>query len=116
MPNLFESFVAAILDDDRVQVKNLLKQDVALAKTGAAKARLEWGIPHWIYAGDTALHVAAAGHRVEIAKLLLDAGTDVGAAMNHRRGQPLHYAADGSPQNPNWNAERQVQMIELLLE
>lgn len=116
MPDLFQSLVAAILDDDRARVKDLLKQNVALVKAGASKARLEWGIPHWIYAGDTALHVAAAGYRVEIAKLLLDAGAEVGAAMNHRCSQPLHYAADGSLEHPNWDAKRQVRMIELLLE
>lgn len=116
MPDPFQSLVVAILDDDRARVKELLKQDIALVKAGAAKARLETSIPHWIYEGDTALHVAAAGYRVEIAKLLLDAGAVVGAAMNHRRSQPLHYAADGFLENPNWDAKRQVRMIELLLE
>lgn len=116
MPDPFQFLVAAILDDDRARVKELLKLYAALAKAGAAKARLEWGIPHWIYVGDTALHVAAAGYWVEIAKLLLDAGAEVGAAMNHRRSQPLHYAADGSLEHPNWDAKRQVRMIELLLE
>jgi ankyrin repeat protein len=116
MPDPFQSLVAAILNDDRARVKDLLKQDVALVKAGATKARLESSITHWIYAGDTALHVAAAGYRVEIARLLLEAGAEVGAAMNHRRGQPLHYAADGSLEHPNWDAQRQVRMIELLLE
>jgi len=116
MPDPFQSLVAAILDDDRVRVKDLLKRDVTLVKAGAAKARLELGIAHWIYAGDTALHVAAAGYWVEIAKLLLDAGAEVGAAMNHRCSQPLHYAADGFLENPSWDAKRQVRMIELLVE
>ena len=115
MLNRFQSLVAAILDDERARVKDLLKQDVVLVKAGAAKASLETTIPHWIYEDDTALHVAAAGYRVEIAKLLLDAGADVGAAMNHRRSQPLHYAADGSLESPNWDAKRQVRTIELLL-
>lgn len=115
MPDLFQSLVKAILDDDRARAKVLLKQNPALARAGAKKARLESSIPHWIYAGDTALHVAAAGYRVEIAKLLLDAGADVGAAMNHRRSQPLHYAADGYLENPNWDAGRQVAMIRLLI-
>jgi ankyrin repeat protein len=61
------------------------------------------------------LHVAAAGYRVEIAKLLLDAGAEVGAALNHRRSQPLHYATDGFLESPHWDAKRQVRMIELLL-
>jgi ankyrin repeat protein len=111
----FQSLVKAILGDDRPRVKELLKQNPTLTTAGAAKARLESSITHWIYAGDTALHVAAAGYRVEIAKLLLDAGAEVGAAMNHRRSQPLHYAADGSLEHPNWDAKRQVRMIELLL-
>jgi len=52
---------------------------------------------------------------VEIAEMLLDAGADVNAAKNHRHTQPLHYAADGYPENPAWNAERQVATIRLLL-
>ena len=113
--NSLQSLVKAILEDDRGQVKELLKRNPDLAKRGAQKARFESSITHWIYVGDTALHVAAAGYRVEIAKLLLDAGAEVGAAMNQRRGQPLHYAADGFLENPDWDAKRQVRMIELLL-
>ena len=116
MAGKFQSLVKAILDDDRARVNALLKQDPALATAGASKARLEMQIPHWIYAGDTALHVASAAYRLEVAKVLLDAGADVSAAMNHRRSRPLHYAADGSSESPNWNAKRQVAMIELLLE
>jgi len=115
MPDPFQSLAKAILDDDRARVKVLLKQNPDLASVGAARARLESGIAHWIYEGDTALHIAAAGYRVEIAKLLLDAGADIGAAMNHRRSQPLHYAADGHLESPHWDAARQVRTIELLL-
>jgi len=116
MPDQFQSLVKAILDDDRARVKVLLKQNPILTTAGTAKARLESSITHWIYAGDTALHVAAAGYRVEIARLLLESGADIGAAMNHRRSQPLHYAADGFLENPSWDAQRQVRMIELLLD
>lgn len=114
-PDHFQSSAGAILTDDRGRVKELLIQNPTLATAGAAKAVLATEITHWIYAGDTALHIAAAGYRVEIAKLLLDADADVGAAMNHRRSQPLHYAADGYLENPSWNAERQVATIQLLL-
>ncbi len=78
--------------------------------------RLASEIAHWIYVGDTALHVAAAGHRVEIAKILLAAGADPNAAGNHRRSAPLHYAADGYLENPSWKARRQVATIRLLLD
>jgi ankyrin repeat protein len=71
---------------------------------------------HWIYAGDTALHLAAAGYRVEIVQMLLAAGADPNAAMNHRRSGPLHYAADGYITGPVWNAARQVKTIQCLLD
>jgi hypothetical protein len=116
VPNSFESLLNAILDDDRVAVKELLKTNPRLALDGATAARFAWELPHWIYVGDTPLHAAAAGHRVEIAKMLLDAGADVNAAKNHRRSQSLHYAADGFLENPKWDAKRQLAMIRLLLD
>jgi len=48
--------------------------------------------------------------------MLLAAGADPSAAKNHRRSQPLHYAADGYLENPSWDAKRQVAMIRLLLD
>jgi ankyrin repeat protein len=57
----------------------------------------------------------AAGHRVEIGKLLLEAGADPNSAENHRRSTPLHYAADGYTVSPLWNEKQQVAMIRLLL-
>jgi Ankyrin repeats (3 copies)/Ankyrin repeat len=116
MPDQFQSLVKAILDDDRPRAKKLLKQNAALATAGATKGRYESRIAHWIYAGDSALHVAAAGYRVEIAKLLLGSGADCCAAHNHRSSQPLHYASDGYLESASWDARRQVQMIEVLLQ
>jgi ankyrin repeat protein len=115
MPDQFQSLFAAIFDDDRARVKELLAKDAALARATAKAARIESKIPHWFYTGDTALHIAAAGYRVEIAKMLLVAGADVRAAKNHRNSQPIHYAADGYLESDSWDAKRQVQMIELLL-
>src|SRR5438046_3125495 len=117
MPNPFESLVAAIVDDDRTKAKELLKTDPGLARRCVTKDRIYRSrIAHWIYAGDTPLHAAAAGYRVEIARMLLAAGADVSSAKNRRLSQPLHYASDGYLENPAWNAERQVAMIRLLLE
>jgi len=106
----------AILEDDRSKAKQLLKENPPLATQGIATARFESGIAHWIYAGDTPLHAAAAAYRVEIAKMLLAAGANPHAAKNHRRSQPLHYAADGYLESSSWNPKRQVAMIRLLLD
>ncbi|MDP1591945.1 MAG: ankyrin repeat domain-containing protein, partial [Prosthecobacter sp.] len=66
--------------------------------------------------GDTALHLAASGYRVEIIRLLLKAGANPNAATNHRRSSPLHYAADGFITGPAWDAARQVETIRCLLD
>ena len=106
----------AIVDDDRRAVKALLKADAGLAARLIRQPRLyHSSIFHWIYVGDTALHLAAAGYRVEIVRLLLAAGADPNAATNHRRSTPLHYAADGFINGPAWDAERQVETIRCLL-
>lgn len=116
MSNPSLSLFTAILENDLTRVEKLLKKDPRLAAQAIEpEGRLEPAIAHWIYAGDTALHVAAAGYRVEIANLLLAAGADPNSAMNHRRSQPLHYAADGSLESPSWDAKRQTAMIRLLL-
>jgi Ankyrin repeats (many copies)/Ankyrin repeat len=111
------AILAAILEDDRAKVKKLLDADDALAVRLVDEARLyESGISHWIYVGDTALHLAAAGYRVEIVGLLLAAGADPNSAMNHRRSGPLHYAADGYLDSPSWDEKRQVKTIRCLLD
>jgi hypothetical protein len=71
-------------------------------------------IEHYVYAGDTALHVAAAGYRTRIVRELITLGADP-RARNRRGATPLHYASDGSPGSPNWNPDAQAAVIELLI-
>lgn len=107
----------AILDDDPAKVGDLIQRDPSLPRARLSEAILyRSGIHHWLYVNDTALHLAAAGHRVEIVGMLLAAGADANAAANHRRGRPLHYAADGCPGQPWFDAGRQVKTIGRLLE
>src|SRR4051794_12255951 len=107
----------AIDDDDPATVKKLLQANRDLATFSIGQAKLYQNkIRHWIYAGDTPLHLAAAGHRVEIARLLLDAGADPNSILNHRQSGPLHYAADGCPDSRSFKAERQVLTIRCLIE
>jgi hypothetical protein len=69
---------------------------------------------HYVYAGDTALHVAAAGYRTEIAKELVRRGADVNA-RNRRGAQPIHYASDGQPGSARWDPKAQASVITYLL-
>ena len=109
--------MAAIVADDRARVEALLNRDRRLATQVINKPRLyNSKIFHWIYAGDTALHLAAAGYRVEIAHRLLKAGADPDASANHCGSSPLHYAADGCVNGPAWDAKRQVKMIRCLID
>ena len=59
-------------------------------------------IGRYIYAGDTALHVAAAAYRTEIVQELVLKGANV-RARNRRGAQPLHSAAAGMPGSPGWS-------------
>src|SRR5436190_3542836 len=67
-------------------------------------------IAHYLYAGDTALHMAAAAFRRPVAELLVAHDADC-RAKNRRGAQPLHYAADTN----HWNAAAQAETIEYLL-
>jgi hypothetical protein len=112
-----DNLLAAIVDDDRRRVQELLAVDTSLATRVTDHARLyQSRICHWIYVGDSALHLAAAGYRVEIVRSLLAAGADPNAAGNHRQSTPLHYAADGYVIGPAWDANRQVSTLRTLLE
>ncbi len=73
------------------------------------------GIAHYLYRGDTALHVAAAAHRLEVAQALIAAGADV-HARNRRGAEPLHYAADSAPGSEWWRPAEQATVITCLLE
>jgi ankyrin repeat protein len=71
-------------------------------------------ITHYAYAGDSALHIAAAAYQVDIARALVTGGADV-HARNRRGAQPIHYAADGTPGFAHWNPARQAETIAYLI-
>jgi ankyrin repeat protein len=67
-------------------------------------------ISHYLYAGDTALHIAAAAASRPMAELLKAHRAD-SRARNRRGAEPLHYAADGGQREP----QAQASVIEYLL-
>jgi ankyrin repeat protein len=112
----------AIMSRDESRVVALLASKPSLAKEslsiGASRtASSEFyfqQIGHYLYAGDTPLHVAAAAYQPRIAELLIRHGADV-SARNRRGAQPLHYAADGSPVIETWNPGAQAETIIFLI-
>ena len=72
-------------------------------------------IGHYIYEGDTALHIAAAAYRLEIVRKLIAMGGDV-RARNRRGAEPLHYAVDGTPGSCTWNPSAQAAIVASLIE
>src|SRR5439155_20546212 len=67
-------------------------------------------IAHYLYARDTALHMAAAAFRRPVAELLIAYGANC-RARNRRGAEPLHYAADAN----RWNPAAQAETIEYLI-
>jgi len=105
---------AAIASRDHVGVTRMLDQTPGLGtsplQVGASRQdpRPYFLIPirHYVYAGDTALHVAAAAHDRRLVESLVVQGAAV-RARNRRGAEPLHYAADGGP-GADANAQREL--------
>jgi hypothetical protein len=116
-------FARAIVDGDQARVRGLLAGAPELALARLAVGATRHGaqeyfldeIVHILYAGDTALHVAAAAWEAGIARELINAGASV-AAANRRGAQPLHYAVDGIPGSARWNPHAQRDAVLCLLE
>ncbi len=91
-------FVQAIARNDQVQVSALLAgaPELALARleVGATRQTAEEyfldEIDHYVYAGDTALHIAAAAYQASFACELIDArGGDLGSESPRRPAASL---------------------------
>jgi len=111
----FDELLAAIVADEAKAVR-LVRATPAIAQARVAHERLVEEVPHQLYVGDTALHLAAAALRPLAVGALIEAGAD--ANVENRRGATaLHYACDARPKaGKTWNPSRQRSVIELLLD
>jgi len=111
-------FMRQVVTAEIDEVSRRLAVSPALATTpmevGASRANPSefffTGIAHHLYAGDTALHLAAAAFRRPVAELLVEHGANC-RARNRRGAEPLHYAADAN----HWDPAAQAETIRYLL-
>jgi ankyrin repeat protein len=111
-------FVRVVVDGDIDEVSRRLAASPDLATTSSGVGATRQGastfffaaIAHYLYAGDTALHMAAAAFRRPVAELLMAHGASC-RARNRRGAEPLHYAADAN----RWDPVAQAETIEYLI-
>ena len=112
MPSVLLDFIRAVVDGDIDEVSRRLAASPVLARTASDVGATRHGssafffadIAHYFYAGDTALHMAAAAFRRPVAEILIAHGAEC-RAKNRRGAEPLHYAADANRSNPTAQAE-----------
>ena len=110
-----DALLAAIVSDEAKAVR-LVRAAPAIAQARVDIERLVEEVPHQLYAGDTALHLAAAALRPLAIAALIDAGADV-KAENRRGATALHYACDARPRAAKvWDPAAQRSVIERLLD
>jgi len=119
----FRAFVEIIVSGDGKTAISLLDTSPHLAKERAARGVIRQDakgnfferIKHYIYEGDTALHMAAAAMQTRVAEELIARGAEV-RARNRRGAEPLHYAVDGGPSSPVWDPNAQTLIIARLIQ
>ena len=110
--SVFLDFVRLVIDGKLDKASRRLRASPALATmslpVGATRQQAKefffTAIMHYLYAGDTALHMAAAAFRRPMAELLVGHGADC-RARNRRGAEPLHYAADANRSEPKAQAD-----------
>lgn len=118
----FDALLRAIADGDCETARALVRGSPDLVRTAAREGATRQspaphfleGVGHYVYAGDTALHIAAAAHRADLARLFLDLGAEP-RARNRHGAEPLHYAADGAPGLARWDPDAQAATVACLI-
>jgi len=118
MTSAFLDFVRVVVAGDLDEISSRLAAQPALATASSDVGATRHGasafffaeIAHYLYEGDTALHMAAAAFRRPIAEILIACGANCGA-RNRRGAEPLHYAADAN----RWDPLAQAETIDYLV-
>ncbi len=116
----FLDFIRVVIAGDVAEVSRRLAVNPALATMPSDVGATRLGnqafffpeIAHYLYAGDTALHMAAAAFRPRVAERLIAGGAE-SRAKNRRGAEPLHYAADANRWDPAAQAETITYLISI---
>jgi ankyrin repeat protein len=119
MEHDFSQLIQSIVRGDLEAVSHAIDADPSLvvhaSAHGAARANAEAfflrEISHYLYVGDTALHIAAAAFQRDVADVLLRRGANC-RARNRRGAEPVHYAADTNHWNPVAQAATLVRLLQ----
>jgi ankyrin repeat protein len=114
----FLEFVRHIVNGNVAEVSRVLAATPAYAvfpfEVGATRQDASTyffdEIAHYLYEGDTALHMAAAAFNRPIAEILVAQGADC-HARNRRGAEPIHYASDTN----HWDPTAQADVITYLV-
>jgi hypothetical protein len=117
-PDELLDLVQFIVNDQVAEVARRVAANPALARMAFAEGATREsrstfffpGISHYLYGGDTPLHMAAATFSRSQAELLIAAGADC-RARNRRGAEPLHYASDTN----HWSPAAQAETITYLI-
>jgi len=108
-----ERLVRAIREHDGPLALRLLAASPDLARASFVSGATRQA-PKPYYAGDTALHAAAAVYDAAIVRKLIVMGANA-RAKNRRGAEPLHSAAVGQPGSDAWNPLAQAETIAILI-
>ena len=109
-----DSIFQAVLVGEK-ETARVLRTDPLASRITASRDVLVDSIPHWLYAGDTPLHLAAAALQLGTVKILLQSGANPNAE-NRRGATPIHYACDPRPSSRGtWKPAAQAAVIDVLV-
>ena len=118
--SIFLDFIRHVVHGDIEEVSRILAADpsFANAQSEIGATRLDPStfffreISHYLYAGDTALHMAAAAFCRPVAELLVAHGADC-RTRNRHGAEPIHYAADPNHWDPAAQAETIAYLVSI---
>jgi ankyrin repeat protein len=105
----------AILNKNHHQLKKLIRE-ISADDCFTKDIYYDSPISHWMYTGDTAMHLLCAAKQIEGINQLIDNGCGINTNNNRRKSTPLHYACEYIFEQDVYDQEQQEKLILKLIE